>query len=752
MKTLRCLVALSMLAGGSALLAANGLEPADYVESDGTTYFQTTIEGYPTLTVEARVWLPPTAAYCALCGSEASADDWLSPMGFTRNGTSTTEVCATIRSYGLPVSVATVPVYTWVTLRGSVTSTGRKFYRDGELVYEDDKGSAITSSNAKDIRLFAGINRYGTMQNLCVAGTRVASLKIWRSEDTTTDPIASYAPVSDPQTGATYLYDSVTKTYLRPFNDKKPTKVYVALDGSDSNPGFTPTLPFRTIAKGLAESGSDIILAAGTYSMTAGLTVSSGQHLRGATGRARDVVLDGGGSDVTAITFAKNPTKQISVESLTVSNYYKSAGSTLADAVGIVAARSAYWGGEEDPTARNVISNCIITCCGVGESSLYRHAVSLDFYSRLIDSVVISNAAVGVRLDSGGEVLGSVCSSNDAGIAGYWYGATVDAHNGTGHMRVRNCLVEGNRNTPIQDVTQVLDSRIVNNVGNPCGIRLQTVLGSSVKGSSFAISNCVFSGNRGATDMSQGTVVVSCKDLTVNDVLIDSCVISSNSVAYYPGLKVEGNAATTLAPGAIRVRNTLIANNCATASVSGVCATGVYVLGINPAVDQTPKIVFENCTVAGNQTVRNVAGAVCFVNATAAITNCVFANNQLKATGEDRFGHGVTSSDGNWNAEGRFGYNYLYPAESVKTFADAQHVVNGTATPRFMKGTYVPRTSSPLHAAGLVLPWMADAHDLQRRDDGTFVGAPSRTRLLDGAVDIGAYQSGYGLGFLLMFR
>ena len=735
--------------------AVGGFVPAEYLESDGTTYFQTTIKGYPTMTVEAKVWLPLTTSYCALCGSEAAADNWMSPVGFTKNGSSATEVYATIRAYGMPVSVKSVPISTWVTLRGTVTAAGRKFYIDDELVFEDDKGSTITESNAKDIRLFAGINRYAEMKNVCVAGTRVASLKIWRSEDISTDPIASYAPVADQQTGDTFLYDSVTETYLRPFNDKKPNKVYVAPDGSDSNPGFTSSMPFKTISKALAETGSDVILAAGRYPLTAGVTIESGKHLYGATGNARDVVLDGCGNVGPAVTFGKDPTKPMSVESLTVSNCYRAAG-LLMDAVGICAARS-YWGGEENPVVRNLISNCVVTCCSVsGSAANYRNAVSLDFYSRLVDSVVVSNRADGVRLDSGGEVLRSTIAENEEGIHGGCYGPAVDTHDGAARMKVKGCVVKNNRSTGIVDVTQVHDSWIEGNCGATMGILYDTVL-SFYSDTAYVVSNCVIASNVGG-DNSMGALGVAASGKAVSNFLIDSCVITNNTADYYPGLRLWAGASSTIPAGAFRVRNTLVAGN--RARVGNGLACGVYVNAFNAGGDDTVRVVFENCTVTENQADNNIVAAFYLSNALAALTNCVFANNYYQIRGESvrSYRHGLRAGNGSthtadWNAEGVFGYNYLYPAETDKTFTDAQHVVNGTAAPRFVKGTYVPRMSSPVHAKGLVLPWMTGAYDLQREDDGTPVGAAFRERLFDGnSVDIGAFQSYPTSGLILLFR
>lgn len=726
------------------------LEPAEYVEANGSTYFLTSIKGVGPMTAEAKVSMPNTGVQCVLFGCELTNGKWFSPLGFTY-GTPTSDrlMMRSDDSKWLPNTIL-VPENTWTVLTGTITADGRTAAVDGTEVYSDKVGSSATEEVARQMAILAE-NKGAYNQNYCISGTRLAYLKVWRSADKSGDPDAWYVPVRDKTTGITYLKDTISGELLRANPDKKPETVWVSPDGSDDSPGCIRDIPKKTVSAALDATAAEVVLLPGTYPLTSTLTLISGRSLRGYTGNPRDVVLDGCGANRTGIKFSINQTRDMLVESLTVSNCYESASGTVTGAAGITAAGN-YWKGE-GAVAFSTISNCIVTCCTVA-SGTYRQAVAIGSYARLVDSVVTSNACNGIRLDSGGEVIGSEISRNEAGVCGYCYGSGVDANNGTARMTVRGCTISGNRAMGVDDVVRVLDSRIERNVGAPCGLRYWAILQSSLASRSetvYVVSNCVVSCNTGSTDTAQGALLVNGNSGNFNRVLIDSCVVASNSVAYYPFM-ISANASTRMPAGAVCIRNTLVTGNRAIVKNGNTC--GIYATGLNSDGGADVRAVFENCTVAENAAVNAVVGACYLNNSRVAITNCVFANNRLKTSGDlsEQYGHGVASNDGGWNAEGVFGYNYLHPDETDKTFAAAQHVINGTPGPRFAEGTLIPRHSSPLTGNGLVLPWMTGACDLRRDDDGTPVGAAVRARLTDGKVNIGAYESFPSAGLMLLLR
>ena len=93
------------------------------------------------------------------------------------------------------------------------------------------------------------------------------------------------------------------------------------------------------------------------------------------------------------------------------------------------------------------------------------------------------------------------------------------------------------------------------------------------------------------------------------------------------------------------------------------------------------------------------------------------------------------------------GYCLIHPVQSGSV-AEGQHVINTGTPPRFRLGTFVPSPRSPAVNAGLVLPWMAGAYDLQR----DAAGNPTTPRIYGAGVDMGAFEYMPTDGFIFLFR
>lgn len=535
---------------------------------------------------------------------------------------------------------------------------------------------------------------------------------------------------------------------------------YVSPSGDDSvNDGTTVDTPFATPAKAVTKvaNGDTIILGKGTYLMTANLGMGnkSDLTLTGETENPRDVVLDFQGAyrGITA-----NNADGIVISHLTVTNGFGAATDTDK-----WAGSGIHLGSLTTPTASGkikVVTNCVITCCkhlaGNAGSSL-----RMDITSRVVDSQILNNTnTTGAVVMYGGELVG--CTVD--GTVGPGVAAKIESNAATSTV-VRACTV---RNTEGHGLFNILtvrdclieDNRAVGTSSNPSGdadsrggglfyLMNPDVMCYLPTDARFVVSNSIIRGNY-AKVAGGGLAVGPCYAIATN-LLVDSCQFISNSVyqsdGQYGGGAI-GMCLNTVKKG-VEIRNSLFEGNIQLAqtksdgSAKSVGGAAIHIIAGAANVVPDEMIRIENCTFVGN---RNESGSDNSITLTfsswpriAVLTNCVFASNLKVWDGVTNETAGVSTHTDAYN------YCYLWPNSSTK-YNDT--VINDASKPpKFQEGTWIPTARSPMRDAGVTLPWMTGAKDLQRDESGKAF----RDRLIGSAPDMGCYEY-MSLGLLFIVR
>jgi hypothetical protein len=245
------------------------------------------------------------------------------------------------------------------------------------------------------------------------------------------------------------------------------------------------------------------------------------------------------------------------------------------------------------------------------------------------------------------------------------------------------------------------------------------------------LSNCIVSGN--AADHTGGGVFFNQQGLVSRCEISDNMANHGGGVFCYEGGSIEdstlsSNSAGYFGAGAYCLlggtidRCTLTGNRSSGYGGGTYCYLGGWLansLVISNQADQHGGGAFlqeggtlENCTLISNVASNYGGGVVC--NEGGTLTNCITWNNTA-ATGN------------NWYNEGS-GMAYAYSC----TLPDPGGPGNTTNNPLFVAGSDPHlQAASPCINAGINLPWMTTATDLE-----------GYTRILGGTVDIGAYEYG----------
>ena len=539
------------------------------------------------------------------------------------------------------------------------------------------------------------------------------------------------------------------------------TTYYVSPTGDDSKDGTSEETAFQSIAtaRGKMKANDTLILAAGTYLLTEKQSsFPAGTTICGATGDPRDVVLDG--QKTYSGIFLSEGSGSV-VSSLTVSNCVDTSGQSPA---GI------NMGGLYAPTESgtvNLVSNCVVTCCRANLNATRNSTFTVDAMSRVVDCVISCNSNTAARatgavlMNNGGELINCIVEDNwGIGVFGAVDGdSKVEANrlNATS-MVVRACTVRNNTSVGmglstlgcgIYNVPTVLDCWIEGNQSANCGagLRYQTDVNKSLPADfRVTVSNTTFLGNAAhGTDgkIGGGALSWGSQWCTVSNLVVDVCTFVSNTVD-----KPMCGGAIQIFPnkvdGEVVIRNSLFEGNAILAepgfTKEGLNGSAALLCKGNKDATSEAMIRLENCTFVGNRNESASDNAVCvsLFNAYSSygvVTNCVFVNN-LSSNGTAVAGMFVQSE---W-----MDHCFLYPGTKDK-YSDT--VINGTKAPNFQEGTWIPGKRSPMRDAGVLLPWMVGAKDLQRDASGKAF----RDRVLGSAPDMGCFEY-QPLGLLLILR
>ena len=737
--------------------------PMEYIEADGAKYFLMPFKSYGQMTTEARVLLPELTGDNVQFAISAGGDLW--SLAFAPGNLAYYRVSDKYGNWGK--SDYTVASGTWVDIKTENFSTGYYLYvKDpsdsdyGEPVYTKNYGMTPVSEDAGGEMTIFGQKSGNSILRKMPAGTKLAWIKFWRKNaEGESEPVADLKPYVDGD-GFEYLKDNLSGDYTM-VSGLSRVRYFVNYDsGLDTNSGTSPDRPFKTLEYAVNTKAATLkvpclIRICGdkypvVYPISASLNIAIGNlTLKGETGKARDVVLDAGARDITPISFGNVTDSRI--ESLTVSNGCHSGG----------------MGGIQLRGTRPVASNIVVTCCKSSTASAHMGVVNLNWGGTLQDSWVIANTNTGnggvVMLSRAGRVERCVIANNvnasfGGGVSAYHNSGSYVGSNG---MIIDSCVITNNVATyggGVADVPKVVNCRIED---NHCtlmgtygygggGVFLQTAnVGNQYL--DLLVTNCVIASN----STPDGGGGINYFNSSVSNLLVDACVITNNTVS--SGYRNRGGAGISIwsnpvvAGGVVTIRNSLVADNGFADNQLNSQGSGI----LANAGGSGGKIRIENCTVAGNRNSGSYKSAINGIG-TVELVNVAAVNNFDK---DGNAIHGVTSlaagagktDDGTWAAN--ISNSLLYPAEATWTFAADQEVKNGES-PRFYKGTYIPRAASPLRDAGAALAWHEGASDLQRAEpaEGEAVGAPKRERVIGEAVDIGCYEYDVCSGLMLLVR
>lgn len=755
-----------LLLGCAWHAVAETYTPMEYIEANGAKYFEAPFKAYGNMTTEARVFLatgPCDQVQVVLAGSGGY---WtLGMLKDTGEG-----YFHLSEKYGNSGKMGKIlPLGEWIDVKMVTGSAGVKYfikspsdadYGDEPFFAKDYEMTLPGEDESKPMNIFGARSGNNILYKM-PAGNKLARIRFWRGcegADELTE-IADYTPCVD-EDGFEFLADALTGERV-PAQGAKRKRIYVNGDSGDNGrSGLSAVEALKTIDAAIGkfvsadgDNEANFIKLMGdrypvVFPLTATVTIGSRLILRGVTGRAEDVVLDGQRGGFTPIKFDNFSSAR--VESLTIRNGY--VGNNIS--------------GIQFGSGTPVVSNVVVTCCEHGGAA-HIGVISMTPGSVLQDSKIVantnSNAGGIVMLYRGGRVERCVIANNQStgtggGVTGYHNSGSYSSSNG---MIVDSCVITNNVATyggGVANVPKVVNCRIENNRATLTttggqgggGVYLQTANVES-KYLDLLVTNCVIAANS-TTDGGGG---INYFNSSVSNLLIDACIITNNTVS--SGYRNRGGAGISIwsnpvvAGGVVTIRNSLVADNGFADNQLNSQGSGILANAGNAG----GKIRIENCTVTGNRNSGSYKSAI----------NCIGTVELVNVAAIDNFDkdgtaiHGVTSiaagaskaDDGTWAAN--ISYSLLYPAETTWTFAEEQKVKNGEA-PRFYKGTYIPRAASPLRDAGAALAWHEGASDLQRAEpvEGEAVGAPIRARVIGKAVDIGCYEYDVCSGLMMLVR
>ncbi len=532
---------------------------------------------------------------------------------------------------------------------------------------------------------------------------------------------------------------------------------YVSPNGNDDATGTSEDTPFATPAKAVTKvsAGDTIVLGKGTYLMSENLGMGnkSDLTLTGATENPRDVVLDFQG---TYFGIDASSADGIVISHLTVTNGLGASTVNWKGSGIHLGSRSA----ATDSGKIKVVTNCVITCCTHLNWQL-NSSLTMDITSRVVDSQILNNTnTTGAVVMYGGELVG--CTVD--GTVGPGVAAKITSNAATS-MVVRACTVRNTEGHGLFNILTVRDcliegNRAVGTASNPAGdaesrggglfyLMNPDVTQYLPTDARFVVSNSIIRGNY-AKVAGGGLAVGPCYAIATN-LLVDSCQFISNSVyqsdGQYGGGAI-GMCLNTVKKG-VEIRNSLFEGNIQLAQTNdngqpkAVGGAALHIIAGRADVVPDEMIRIENCTFVGN---RNESGSDNSVTLTfsswpriAVLTNCVFASNLKVSDGVTSETAGVSTHTDAYN------YCYLWPNSSTK-YNDT--VINDASKPpKFQEGTWIPTARSPMRDAGVTLPWMTGAKDLQRDESGKAF----RDRLIGSAPDMGCYEY-MSLGLLFIVR
>lgn len=515
--------------------------------------------------------------------------------------------------------------------------------------------------------------------------------------------------------------------------------------GSDDEGDGSESAPYKTLGKGLEVSLEPsslydaLYLGPGRYVLTN--NVEFGRNgfrgnayvirLIGWSGNRDDVIIDGQGQ---YWWHQKNYERGIC--SVTFSNLYANATQALM-------LYSAGYGVDDGSTMR-VFSNCVVTCCKTVGSGDTANVVQMSGVVGMRDCVVRNcTAARDVVMGQGGcRIDNCEFTSNTAysvvELTNFAYG-DFDRY-AASHASGSSFKGNGARCAILSGIPVIENSSFVSNVMGKGICQYIQNFSSPVK-----VRESVFDSNVATNVANQeGCWGLCFINSSLKTSLIENCVFTRNSAPNIGGQWNAGGgairfSAQSLGNGEFLVRNVAFIDNgygTAQGSILGFFLSQVTDAGT---------IRFENCTFAGNSVANNKT-AVYFNDANLSsvfFVNCVFDTVYANGTHV----HGIGGVSG-WDA---FEYsnmsNCLFASAFPREFDAAQKIVNG-ADPLFAEGSYVPSKNSPLVDVGQNAAWMTTAYDLQRKPNGK----PACKRIVNGTVDIGAYEYRAIPGLCLIVR
>ena len=516
--------------------------------------------------------------------------------------------------------------------------------------------------------------------------------------------------------------------------------------GSDDEGDGSESAPYKTLGKGLEVSlepsslYNALYLGPGRYVLTNNVEfgratnrgVENSIRLIGRSGNRDDVIIDGQGQ---YWWHQKNYERGIC--SVTFSNLYANATQAL------MLYSAGY--GVDDGSDTRIFSNCVVTCCKTVGSGDTVNIVQMSGQVGMRDCVVRNcTAARDVVMGQGGcRVDCCEFTSNTAyavvELTSFAYGDRdrYAASHASGSSFKGNGATSG----VLVGVPVVENTSFVSNVmGNGVCVYNQQFSNTPIR-----MRESVFDSNTSTNAQNQtGCWGLFFNNASLKSSLIENCVFSHGSAPNIGGQWNAGGGAIRflvkgLGGGEFLVRNVAFIDN-----DYGTAQGSILGFFLNQVTD-AGTIRFENCTLAGNSVANNKT-AVYFNDANLSsvfFVNCVFDTVYANGTHV----HGIGGVSG-WDA---FEYsnmsNCLFASAFAHEFDAAQKIVNG-ADPLFAEGSYVPSKNSPLVDVGTNSAWMTTAYDLQRKPNGK----PACKRIVNGTVDIGAYEYRAIPGLCLIVR
>ena len=494
-----------------------------------------------------------------------------------------------------------------------------------------------------------------------------------------------------------------------------------------------------------AMPGDEVWVTNGVYALTNQVVISNAIAVIGVSGYSNTLVYADWPAYTTRCFYVANTGI---VDGFTISNGHEF---TTMGGAGIYA------------TTNALIRNCFLvgnmqsnTTSNTGGGGICANKGSIVSDCRVVGNRVFVNwqAGAGILLKDDSQAYNCTSISNIGAPNGYGSGIC-----GLGAASViSNCFVafnSGQIGSGIQTAGLVTDCVVSNNSGpwaqvnaqvGTAVIRNTKILNSAGSTIGFActygnatagplLTNCVIDGNGGAgiwsSSGNSSIKIINCtitrnkgRGLYVVDngtVLVDSCLIASNTSASAPG-----GAGIYMTRG--QIRNCLIVSNQftgATGNGGGVCMT-------NAALNTNVAFGLINCTIVDNYSAKEGGGVAAFGDSNY-IANCVIATNYAAAAVyPDVYPAGI-ATDHFW---------YTCAIVTAAPLPAAQGNIAGD--PRFVNADaadYRLRESSPCINKGTFMSWMTGSKDLA-----------GHQRIIGAAVDMGAFEAPPPKGSLLSIK